>query len=224
MYKLLHCGRTTRPSPAPWQSTWRGGGITVSVRRILPMLPGNLPPSNPQLVLLDISLPFYNGFYWCAEIRKLSSVPILFLSSAGDNISLVMAINMGGDDFLAKPFDFDVLVAKVQALLRRTYDFSAGASLVEHRGVILNLSDASVTCHGEKLELSKNEYRILQVLFERRGRVVARETLMQRLWETDLFVDENTLTVNIARLRRKLEAKGVRDLIVTKKGLGYMVE
>lgn len=130
----------------------------------------------------------------------------------------------GGDDFLAKPFDFDVLVAKVQALLRRTYDFSAGASLVEHRGVILNLSDASVTCHGEKLELSKNEYRILQVLFERRGRVVARETLMQRLWETDLFVDENTLTVNIARLRRKLEAKGVRDLIVTKKGLGYMVE
>ena len=136
---------------------------------------------NPQLVLLDISLPFYNGFYWCAEIRKLSSVPILFLSSAGDNMSLVMAINMGGDDFLAKPFDFDVLVAKVQALLRRTYDFSAGASLVEHRGVILNLSDASVTCHGEKLELSKNEYRILQVLFERRGRVVARETLMQRL-------------------------------------------
>lgn len=179
---------------------------------------------NPQLVLLDISLPFYNGFYWCAEIRKLSSVPILFLSSAGDNMSLVMAINMGGDDFLAKPFDFDVLVAKVQALLRRTYDFSAGASLVEHRGVILNLSDASVTCHGEKLELSKNEYRILQVLFERRGRVVARETLMQRLWETDLFVDENTLTVNITRLRRKLEAKGVRDLIVTKKGLGYMVE
>ena len=104
---------------------------------------------NPQLVLLDISLPFYNGFYWCAEIRKLSSVPILFLSSAGDNMSLVMAINMGGDDFLAKPFDFDVLVAKVQAQLRRTYDFSAGASLVEHRGVILNLSDASVTCHGE---------------------------------------------------------------------------
>ena len=179
---------------------------------------------NPQLVLMDISLPFYNGFYWCAEIRKLSSVPILFLSSAGDNMSLVMAINMGGDDFLAKPFDFDVLVAKVQALLRRAYDFSAGASLIEHKGVILNLSDASATCRGESLELTKNESRILQVLFERRGTVVARETLMQRLWETDLFVDENTLTVNIARLRRKLEAKGVPDLIVTKKGLGYMVE
>ena len=179
---------------------------------------------NPQLVLTDISLPFYNGFHWCSEIRKLSCVPILFLSSAGDNMSLVMAINMGGDDFLAKPFDLGVLVAKVQALLRRAYDFSAGAQLMEHRGVILNLADASVTCNGTKLELTKNEYRILQVLFERRGKVVARETLMQRLWETDLFVDENTLTVNIARLRKKLEAVGMQNLIVTKKGLGYMVE
>lgn len=184
---------------------------------------GEFVKENPQLILMDISLPFYNGYHWCSEIRKISKVPIIFISSASDNMNIVMAINMGGDDFIAKPFDLSVLVAKVQALLRRTYDFNAGGELLEHNGVILNLSDTTLSYQGEKLELSKNEYRILQTLFENNGKVVSRDMLMQRLWETDCFVDDNTLTVNITRLRKKLANLGVENLIITKKGIGYMV-
>lgn len=179
---------------------------------------------DPQLVLLDISLPFYNGYHWCGEIRKVSKVPIVFLSSASDNMNIVMAMNMGGDDFIAKPFDLNVLTAKIQAILRRTYDFSGQTLLLEHRGALLNTADLSLTYNGERVDLTKNEYRILQTLLENKGGVVSRETLMQRLWETDSFVDENTLTVNIARLRKKLEAAGLCDFISTKKGLGYLVE
>lgn len=179
---------------------------------------------SPHLVLMDISLPFYNGYHWCSEIRKISQVPIIFISSASDNMNIVMAINMGGDDFIAKPFDLTVLVAKVQALLRRTYDFTCGSDIMEHRGVILNLSDNSLTYQGKKLDLTKNEHRILQVLLEQRGKIVRRDTLMYRIWETDDFIDENTLTVNITRLRKKLAGVGIEDFIITKKGLGYMVE
>lgn len=178
----------------------------------------------PHLVLLDIGLPFRNGYHWCAGMRKVSRVPIVFLSSASDNMNIVMAMNMGGDDFVAKPFDLDVLTAKVQALLRRTYDFGAAAPLLEARGAVLDTGDNSLTYEGKKLELTRNEYRILQVLLEQKGRTVSRETLMQRLWETDSFVDENTLTVNMARLRRKLEGVGLTEFIRTKKGLGYLIE
>ena len=178
----------------------------------------------PHLVLLDIGLPFRNGYHWCAGMRKVSRVPIVFLSSASDNMNIVMAMNMGGDDFVAKPFDLDVLTAKVQALLRRTYDFGAAAPLLEARGVVLDTGDNSLTYEGQKLELTRNEYRMLQVLLEQKGRTVSRETLMQRLWETDSFVDENTLTVNMARLRRKLEGLGLTEFIRTKKGLGYLIE
>ena len=178
----------------------------------------------PQLVLLDIYLPFFNGYHWCTEIRKISQVPIIFLSSASDNMNIVMAMNMGGDDFIAKPFDLEVLTAKVQALLRRTYDFAADAGRLEHRGAVLNLRDATLSYGEEKLDLSRNEYRILQVLLENRGRTVSRETLMQKLWETDSFVDENTLSVNMNRLRRKLDGMGLEGFIRTKKGLGYLVE
>ena len=174
----------------------------------------------PHLVLLDIGLPFRNGYHWCAGMRKVSRVPIVFLSSASDNMNIVMAMNMGGDDFVAKPFDLDVLTAKVQALLRRTYDFGAAAPLLEARGAVLDTGDNSLTYEGQKLELTRNEYRMLQVLLEQKGRTVSRETLMQRLWETDSFVDENTLTVNMARLRRKLEGLGLTEFIRTKKGLG----
>ena len=146
---------------------------------------------DPQLVLLDITLPFYNGYHWCQELRRVSNVPVVFISSASDNMNIVMAMNMGGDDFIAKPFDLNVLLAKIQAILRRTYDFAAPAPTLEHRGAVLNTADAS---------------------------------LMEKLWETDSFVDENTLTVNIARLRRKLEAAGLSDYITTKKGLGYLIE
>ena len=179
---------------------------------------------DPQLVLLDISLPFFNGYHWCTQIRSVSRVPVMFLSSAAENMNIVMAMNMGGDDFIAKPFDLNVLLAKIQAILRRTYDFAAPAPTLEHRGAVLNTADASLMYQGQRIELTKNDYRILQTLLERKGSVVSRETLMEKLWETDSFVDENTLTVNIARLRRKLEAAGLSDYITTKKGLGYLIE
>lgn len=178
---------------------------------------------DPHLVLVDISLPFYNGYHWCAEIRKRSRVPVVFLSSASDNLNIVMAMNMGADDFIAKPFDLGVLLAKVQAILRRTYDFGASPTVLCHRGALLNVSDASLSYSDRRIELTKNEYRMLLTLFEHRGRVVSRETLMEKLWETDCFVDENTLTVNIARLRRKLESAGLTGFIETKKGMGYCI-
>ena len=178
---------------------------------------------DPQLVLLDLMLPFYNGYHWCSEIRKISRVPILFLSSASDNMNIVMAMNMGGDDFIAKPFDLNVLTAKIQAILRRTYDFAKAQEALECRGAVLNTADASLTYQGQRLELTKNDYRILQTLLERKGKVVSRDLLMQRLWETDCFVDENTLTVNVTRLRKKLESVGLQDFIVTRKGMGYLI-
>ena len=178
----------------------------------------------PHLVLMDISLPFFNGYHWCAEIRRVSKTPIIFISSASDNMNIVMAMNMGGDDFIAKPFDMAVLMAKVQALLRRSYDFAASAPLIEHKGAILNLGDGTLTYQGAAIPLSKNEYRILLSLMENKGRVVSREKLMERLWETDSFIDENTLTVNVGRLRRKLEAAGLKNFIATKIGVGYIVE
>lgn len=178
---------------------------------------------DPQLVLLDITLPFFNGYHWCSEIRKISKVPIIFISSASDNMNMVMAMNMGGDDFVTKPFDLHVLTAKIQAILRRTYDFSGQTSIMEHRGAMLNTSDATLTYLDQKVELTRNEYKILQFLMEQKGRVVSREALMERLWATDYFVDENTLTVNINRLRKKLDSAGLTDFITTKKGMGYLI-
>ena len=179
---------------------------------------------SPSLVLLDISLPFFNGYHWCSQIRNISKVPIIFISSASDNFNIVMAMNMGGDDFISKPFDMDVLTAKVLAILRRTYDFGTPSGLLEHKGAILNTSDATLTCNNEKIDLTKNDYRNLLTLMENKGTVVTRDTLMTRLWETDCYVDENTLTVNMTRLRKKLEACGLKDFIQTKKGVGYIIE
>lgn len=178
----------------------------------------------PHLILMDIMLPCYDGYHWCREIRRVSEVPIIFLSSASDNLNLIMAVNMGGDDFIAKPFDWNVLLAKIQALLRRTYDFGGQAAPLEHRGAVLNPSDAVLTYQGMRMELTKNEYRILQALLEQKGKVVSRETLMERLWATDSFVDENTLTVNVNRLRKKLDKAGLHDFIRTKVGMGYLIE
>lgn len=178
----------------------------------------------PHLVLLDISLPFFNGFHWCMQIRQVSKVPIIFISSAADNMNIVMAMNMGGDDFITKPFDLNVLTAKVQALLRRTYDFAGTSQLLEHRGAILNLSDGTLMWNNERIELTKNEFRIMKTLMEQKERVVSRDELMENLWATDSFIDDNTLTVNVNRLRKRLEQVGLKDFIVTKKGLGYKVE
>ena len=177
----------------------------------------------PQLVLLDLKLPFFNGFHWCDEIRRVSQVPVIFLSSAADHMNMIMAMSRGADDFIAKPFHLEVLSAKVQAILRRTYSFGAGADLMEHGGAVLNLGNSTLNYQGKTLDLTKNELRILNLLFSRAGQVVARDVIMQMLWENDDFVDDNTLTVNINRLRRKLGNAGLENMIVTKKGQGYMV-
>ena len=185
---------------------------------------GQFVDFEPQLVLLDIVLPFFNGFHWCQEIRKISKVPIIFLSSANDNMNIVMAMNMGGDEFIEKPFDLNVVTAKVQAVLRRTYEFRGTADVMEWNGAILNLADATVLYQDQKLELSKNEFKILQILLENTGKIVSRESIMTRLWDSNEFIDDNTLTVNVARLRKKMEQIGLGGKIITKKGIGYMVE
>ncbi len=179
--------------------------------------------AQPHMVLLDITLPFHNGFHWCTEIRKVSKVPIIFLSSAADNMNMVMAMTMGADDFIAKPFDGNVLMAKVQALLRRTYDFAESNLVIEHMGAILNTGDGTLTYNDQKIDLSKNEYRILLCLMENKGKIVSREKLTDKLWETDCFIDDNTLTVNVNRLRKKLEAAGLEGFIQTKFGQGYII-
>lgn len=177
----------------------------------------------PHLVLLDIGLPFYNGHYWCGQIRQVSQVPVIFVSSASDNMSIVMAVNMGGDDFVTKPFELEVLSAKVQALLRRTYTFRNPTEVCEYNGLILDLSDASLLVNGRKLELTRNEFRIMQILLENGGKPVSREVIMKRLWDNDCFVDDNTLTVNMTRLRKKMESVSEVSYIQTRKGLGYMI-
>lgn len=178
---------------------------------------------NPHLVLLDISLPFFNGYHWCNEIRKISKVPIIFISSASDNMNIVMAMNMGADDFISKPFDQGVLMAKIQAMIRRTYDFASAVPVLEHREAVLNTGDSTLTYNNQKIDLTKNEFRILLTLMESKGKIVSREKLMERLWETDSFVDENTLTVNINRLRKKLDNAGLDSFITTKVKQGYVI-
>lgn len=178
----------------------------------------------PHLVIMDVNLPYFDGFYWCRKIRDISRTPILFLSSRDDNMDIVMAVNTGADDYITKPFSMQVLIAKIQAILRRAYDYSAGASaLIEHKGIILNVDEGTVLFNGEKIELTRNELRILTLLFNNKGRVVSRESLMQQLWNDDLFVNENTLTVNVNRLRNKLSGIGLPELINTKKGQGYII-
>lgn len=178
----------------------------------------------PQLVILDVMLPLFDGFHWCQEIRKISKVPIIFLSSANDNMNIVMAMNMGGDEFIEKPFDLNVVTAKVQAVLRRAYSFQGTVNVVEYNGAVLNLSDATFSYEDSKLELTKNEFGILKMLMENAGRIVSRDEIIEKLWESDEFIDDNTLTVNVARLRKKLDTLGLENMIRTKKGIGYIIE
>lgn len=175
----------------------------------------------PELILLDISLPFYNGYHWCEQIRKVSSVPIIFISSASENMNIVMAISMGGDDFITKPFDFSVLTAKIQALLRRTYSFSKSMQVLTYKELVLNILDATISYHELMIDLTKNELKILQILFEKSETFVSRDDLMMALWQSNEFIDDNTLSVNMNRLRKKLEDFHIDHLIQTKKGLGY---
>lgn len=177
----------------------------------------------PHLVLLDISLPFYNGYYWCSEIRKVSKVPIIFLSSHTENLDIVMAMNMGGDDYITKPFSLDVVIVKMQAVLRRTYTYYTDTQVLKASEVILNLNDSTLLYQGEAIELTKNEYRILTMLMKHKNTIVSRDDIMKHLWDSESFIDDNTLTVNINRLRKKLEDKGIKELIQTKKGMGYII-
>lgn len=202
-------------------NAWEMEAVTV---RDFRNVSGEFAACNPQLVLMDIGLPFMNGYHWCSEIRRVSKVPIIFLSSASDNMNIIMAMNMGADDFIPKPFDGSVLIAKIQALLRRAYSFGESSPVLEHRGAMLNTGDNSLVYQGKQISLSKNEYRILLELMRSRGKVVSRERLMEALWQTDDFVDENALTVNVGRLRKKLEAAGLNDFIVTKFGVGYLID
>ena len=179
---------------------------------------------HPDIVLMDISLPYFDGYYWCNKIRQLSNVPIIFISSISDNINIVMAMNMGADDFIVKPFDNSILVAKILALLRRSYDYSVGLQKLEYEGLTINIDSNTVYYKDKIIELSKNEFRILLILIQNKGKVVSREKLMNQLWKTDIFIDENTLTVNVNRLRKKLSNQGIGDLIKTKFGVGYIVE
>lgn len=196
-------------------------GYQVSIIQDFQNVLNQIINSQAQLTLLDIALPFFNGFYWCQKIRELSNIPIIFISSASDNMNMVMAMNMGADDFIAKPFDLTVLNAKIQALLRRSYDYQIQNNFVEWQGAIIDLSSARLNKDGCSVDLTKNEFKILQILIENKGKIVSRDSLMVRLWETDMYVDENTLNVNVNRLRRKLEKVGLHEVILTKKGLGY---
>lgn len=177
----------------------------------------------PHLTLLDISLPYYNGYYWCGEIRKESRAPILFLSSHAENTDVIMAVNMGGDDYVIKPFSMEVLVAKINALMRRAYSYYVETQTLTARGAVLNLADGSLVHEEKRVELTRNESRILRELMEHKNSIVSREQLMKRLWDDEHFIDENTLTVNINRLRRKLATLGLTDFIQTRKGEGYML-
>ena len=222
MYKLLivEDDKTISDSLVSYMQKW---GFQVKAIEDFNHVTEEFLAWEPHLILLDITLPFFNGYYWCGQIRKVSNVPIIFISSASDNMNIVMAMNMGGDDFIAKPFDLSVLVAKVQALLRRTYDFTSETNVLEHKGVLLNVKDSTLLYEEQQTELTKNEFKILQLLMENRGSIVSREQIMVRLWDSDCFVDDNTLTVNMTRLRKKLEEIGVIDFITTKKGLGYLI-
>lgn len=222
MYKILivEDDMTIASSVKEYLRTW---GMETEVITDFEKVIENFIAFDPQLVLMDITLPFFNGYHWCQEIRKISKVPIIFLSSMSDNMNIVMAINMGGDDFITKPFDLTVLAAKVQAMLRRTYAFQGQTNVLEHNGAILNLSDTTLLYQEQKADLTKNDFKILQILLENAGKVVSREAIMERLWESDSFIDDNTLTVNITRLRKKLEDIGLEGFIATKKGIGYMV-
>lgn len=178
---------------------------------------------NPDIILMDLTLPYKNGYYWCEQIRRVSRVPIMFISSASDNMNIVMAMNAGADDYIIKPFDLNVLVAKLQALLRRTYDFANQVNYLEYGYVRLNTSNSVVTYKDKSIELTKNESKILKILLEHKGEIVERDTLMEYLWQTDCYVDDNTLSVNVNRLRKTLERIGIQDFIKTKKGIGYII-
>lgn len=217
---IVEDDRTIAEKVSEYLSQW---AYNVRVAEDFQDIIGEVSRFSPDLILLDIMLPYYNGFYWCKEIRKLFKVPIVFISSASDNMNIVMAMDMGGDDFVAKPFDLAVLNAKVGAVIRRSYSYTGQMNIIEHDGVILNLLDSTVNYNGKQTELSKNELQIFAMLMENAGSIVSRDTIMMRLWDSESFIDDNTLTVNVTRIRKKLSDIGLLDFVKTKKGQGYTI-
>lgn len=217
---IVEDDRTIAEKVSEYLSQW---AYNVRVAEDFQDIIGEVSRFSPDLILLDIMLPYYNGFYWCKEIRKLFKVPIVFISSASDNMNIVMAMDMGGDDFIAKPFDLAVLNAKVGAVIRRSYSYTGQMNIIEHDGVILNLLDSTVNYNGKQTELSKNEMQIFAMLMENAGSIVSRDTIMMRLWDSESFIDDNTLTVNVTRIRKKLSDIGLLDFVKTKKGQGYTI-
>ncbi|BAH05362.1 response regulator transcription factor [Clostridium kluyveri] len=180
--------------------------------------------NKPHLVVMDINLPYFDGFYWCNKIREMSQCPIIFLSSRDSNMDIIMAVNMGADDYITKPFSMDVLIAKISALIRRTYSYGEGASeLLECNGAILNLTYKTLSYNEREIELTKNEFKIMLFLMKNSGKTISRERIMRTLWDDDNFISDNTLTVNINRLRMRLRDIGLYDFIKTKKGRGYEI-
>lgn len=222
MYRILLVEDDPKLAAAMKSQIENWGNEVTLVRNFRDIMP-EFHEYDPQLVLLDIMLPFFNGYHWCEAIRSVSTVPIVFISSASDNMNIVMAMTMGGDDFIPKPVDPMVLTAKIQAVLRRNYEIKSASSVMEFSGAVLNLNDGSVSYNGSRIELTKNEFRILRVLLENKGRIVSRDTLMTSLWQDDCYVEENTLTVNVARLRKHLEDIGLPGIIVTKPRAGYII-
>lgn len=201
--------------------TW---GVSVSITQDFERVDQEVKEQSPHIILLDIYLPYHNGFYWCEKIRTFSNVPVIFLSSASDNMNMVTAIYQGADDFIAKPFDLNLLVAKLKAMIRRTYEFGTDTSKLHYKDVMLDLEKQTVLSKDQVIDITRNEFLILKVLLEHRGKVVSRHTLMEALWNSEEFVDDNTLTINISRIRKKLDNSGLTHFIQTKKGSGYLID
>lgn len=177
---------------------------------------------HPDLVLMDVSLPFYNGYHWCKIIRKNSKVPILFISAADENLNLIMAMDLGADDYLTKPFELELLQIKIRALLRRAYEYVETRNIF-YNDIRLDCDNMIISRENKEIELTKNEFKILEILLEKPGKIVNRDEIIDKIWQTDSYIDDNTLTVNVMRLRKKLEEINIFELIKTKKGVGYYV-
>lgn len=203
---------------------FEGIGFTVYLEEDFNSVANNVLSANPSLVLLDIQLPFYSGFHWCGEIRRQSNVPIVFLSGRNDNLNIISAMELGGDDFIEKPFDLSVLGAKIHSLLRRSYAMKGVGDTLVYGSLSLRPAEAKIMLNDRELDLSKTELQILVVLFENMGNFVSRDTIMLRLWNTDSFIDDNTLSVNIARLRKKLRGLCEDEIILSKKLVGYKLQ
>lgn len=223
MYKIMTIEDDSRLCEEIQEALLKWGFNPVTVKNFEDIL-NEFIQNKPELVIMDINLPCFDGFYWCQKIREISKVPIIFLSSRNTNMDIIMAVQMGGDDFVTKPFSIDILVTKLHAMLRRTYSYGENlGDVLECRGVILNINDSTLSYNENKIELTKNELKILLLLMKNIGKIISRDRIMRILWDDDTFINDNTLTVNVNRLRKRLEDIGINDFIETKKGQGYVI-